>query len=73
MLYVRGSQRDYDRWVKAGNYGWRYEEVLSYFPNSENNSDPEVLNSESVSLNTKSHPGSKLSLSADSGRESTLP
>ncbi|KAF3430179.1 hypothetical protein E2986_07371 [Frieseomelitta varia] len=56
MVYVRGNKRDYDGWAKAGNYGWSYEEVLPYFLKSENNLNPEVLNSESASLNTESHP-----------------
>ena len=35
MAYVRGNAEDYDRWATAGNKGWSYKEVLSYFKKSE--------------------------------------
>jgi choline dehydrogenase-like flavoprotein len=31
MIYMRGQQRDYDRWRQMGNQGWSWEEVLPYF------------------------------------------
>jgi choline dehydrogenase-like flavoprotein len=31
MLYVRGNQADYDRWVAKGAKGWGYSEVLPHF------------------------------------------
>uniref|UniRef100_A0A182N4G0 Glucose-methanol-choline oxidoreductase N-terminal domain-containing protein n=1 Tax=Anopheles dirus TaxID=7168 RepID=A0A182N4G0_9DIPT len=31
MLYVRGSQSDYDDWAKQGNADWSYRNVLPYF------------------------------------------
>lgn len=37
LLYVRGQPEDYDRWVKLGNNGWSYDEVLPYFKKSEDN------------------------------------
>jgi choline dehydrogenase len=36
MLYTRGSQEDFNRWVELGNKGWEYEEfVLPAFKKSE--------------------------------------
>ena len=38
MMYVRGSDADYDGWAKmAGDDGWKYENVLPYFKQLENN------------------------------------
>lgn len=37
LLYVRGQAEDYDNWVKLGNEGWSYKEVLPYFIKSEDN------------------------------------
>lgn len=43
MLYVRGFDRDYNRWASAGNTGWSYEDVLPFFKKSESNQwDPFV-------------------------------
>jgi choline dehydrogenase-like flavoprotein len=35
MIYMRGQQRDYDRWRQMGNAGWSWEEVLPYFKKHE--------------------------------------
>jgi choline dehydrogenase len=35
MIYMRGQQRDYDRWRQMGNTGWSWEEVLPYFKKHE--------------------------------------
>ncbi|MCY4049984.1 MAG: choline dehydrogenase [Gammaproteobacteria bacterium] len=35
LLYVRGQPQDYDHWMKLGNHGWSYEDVLPYFKVSE--------------------------------------
>jgi choline dehydrogenase-like flavoprotein len=35
MIYMRGQQRDYDRWRQMGNQGWSWEEVLPYFKKHE--------------------------------------
>ncbi|XP_054280524.1 glucose dehydrogenase [FAD, quinone]-like [Macrosteles quadrilineatus] len=43
LLYVRGNNRDYDKWAAAGNGGWAYEDVLPYFKKSEDLHAQEVL------------------------------
>ncbi|MGB8693769.1 MAG: GMC family oxidoreductase N-terminal domain-containing protein [Steroidobacteraceae bacterium] len=35
MVYVRGHRGDFDDWAAAGNPGWGYADVLSYFMKSE--------------------------------------
>lgn len=35
MVYVRGTRRDYDRWVQAGASGWGFTDVFPYFLRSE--------------------------------------
>ena len=37
MAYIRGNKEDYNDWVKMGNEGWSYEDVLPYFIKSEHN------------------------------------
>lgn len=37
MAYIRGHQNDFDVWAAAGNRGWDYQSVLSYFKKSEHN------------------------------------
>ncbi|KAG5308960.1 DHGL dehydrogenase, partial [Pseudoatta argentina] len=36
MLYIYGSERDYNEWSEMGNKGWSYDEVLPYFKKSQN-------------------------------------
>ena len=43
MAYVRGNRADYDDWSQAGNAGWSYAEVLSYFIKSECNEQMEQV------------------------------
>jgi hypothetical protein len=35
-VYIRGQREDYDAWVRAGNVGWGYGDVLSAFMAVEN-------------------------------------
>eukprot|EP00102_Acyrthosiphon_pisum_P005117 XP_001949407.2 PREDICTED: glucose dehydrogenase [FAD, quinone]-like [Acyrthosiphon pisum] len=39
MLYARGNPNDYENWLKQGNSGWGYNDVLHYFKKSEDNKD----------------------------------
>jgi len=43
MMYIRGSQWDYNNWEAQGNSGWSYKDVLPYFKKAEHN---ETLNDE---------------------------
>lgn len=43
MMYIRGSQKDYDDWAEAGNEGWSYNEVLPYFLKSEDNQQMDLV------------------------------
>lgn len=35
MVYVRGSDRDFNQWEKTGSDGWGFDDVLPYFKKSE--------------------------------------
>ncbi len=37
MVYIRGNPLDYDEWAEAGNSGWAWKDVKSYFLKAENN------------------------------------
>jgi len=39
MLYARGNPNDFENWLKQGNSGWGYNDVLHYFKKSEDNQD----------------------------------
>lgn len=45
LIYQRGHPDDYNDWVKLGNEGWSYDEVLPYFKKSENIRINELKNS----------------------------
>ncbi|XP_055698398.1 glucose dehydrogenase [FAD, quinone]-like [Phlebotomus papatasi] len=44
MLYVRGTESDYDNWEALGNPTWGFKDVLQYFKKSEANHNPEIAN-----------------------------
>lgn len=37
MAYIRGNAEDYNDWLKWGNKGWGYQDILPYFKKSEQN------------------------------------
>jgi choline dehydrogenase len=37
MAYIRGNAEDYNDWLRWGNKGWGYQDVLPYFKKSEKN------------------------------------
>ena len=43
MLYVCGTDRDYDNWAASGATGWDYNSVLPYIKKSENNTNPAIV------------------------------
>lgn len=43
MMYVRGHPEIYNRWARAGNPGWSYNEIIHYFERVENPVDPMIL------------------------------
>lgn len=43
MLYVRGSELDFDAWEAMGNEGWSWRGVFPYFFRSEGTDEPELL------------------------------
>lgn len=40
MMYVRGHPEIYNRWARAGNPGWSYNEIEHYFERAENPAVP---------------------------------
>ncbi|MDB5970150.1 MAG: hypothetical protein JWQ90_2600 [Hydrocarboniphaga sp.] len=40
QVYIRGTRRDYDRWVELGANGWSFDEVLPWFRRSEDWAGP---------------------------------
>lgn len=46
MIYVRGSDRDYNNWEAAGNPTWGWKNVLKYFKKSEGMQVKEVAESQ---------------------------
>ncbi|MES5823235.1 GMC family oxidoreductase N-terminal domain-containing protein [Streptomyces sp. RG80] len=43
MVYIRGSQADYDGWAAAGPHGWSYADVLPYFLRAEGNDEARTI------------------------------
>lgn len=43
MMYARGHPEIYNRWARAGNSGWSYNEISHYFERAENPIDPLIL------------------------------
>ncbi|XP_066590934.1 glucose dehydrogenase [FAD, quinone]-like, partial [Prorops nasuta] len=43
MMYVRGHPEIYNKWARAGNKGWSYEEIKHYFERAEDPVDPMAL------------------------------
>ncbi|XP_067121219.1 glucose dehydrogenase [FAD, quinone]-like isoform X2 [Centruroides vittatus] len=43
MLYVRGTEKDYDNWAANGAIGWSWKEVFPYFTKWENNQDSSIV------------------------------
>lgn len=50
MMYIRGHPEIYNRWARAGNPGWSYDEVSHYFERVENPVDPMILSDKRRSL-----------------------
>lgn len=52
MIYIRGTQADYDRWETAGAIGWGWDGVLPYFKKAEHNErGPDAYHGEGGPLN----------------------
>lgn len=51
MMYVRGHPEIYNRWARAGNPGWSYDEVSHYFERVENPADPTILSDKHRTVN----------------------
>ncbi|XP_055309378.1 glucose dehydrogenase [FAD, quinone]-like [Sitodiplosis mosellana] len=43
MFYVRGTERDYNRWAELGNPTWDWEHALKYMKRSEANQNPDFV------------------------------
>ncbi|XP_028138198.1 glucose dehydrogenase [FAD, quinone]-like [Diabrotica virgifera virgifera] len=43
MTYIKGFQRDYDKWAENGNDGWGWNDVKEYFNDIENVQAPDDL------------------------------
>lgn len=43
MMYVRGHPEIYNKWARAGNPGWSYNEIEHYFERAENPMNPQLV------------------------------
>lgn len=43
MVYLRGTDRDYDRWEEMGNPTWNWENALHYFKKSKGNKNAALV------------------------------
>ena len=46
MMYVRGHPEIYNKWARAGNSGWSYNEIEHYFERAENPMNPQLVTDE---------------------------
>lgn len=53
MKYIRGNDRDYERWEQLGNVGWGWEDVLEYFKRSEDNKVDRLVKSDNGKWHSK--------------------
>lgn len=53
MIYIRGMEKDYDKWAENGNDGWSYKEILNYFKKSE---DAKWIKSDELSHHAQGGP-----------------
>jgi choline dehydrogenase-like flavoprotein len=50
MVWMRGTQRDYDRWAESGAKGWAFADVLPVFKKQSGNSVPSTASARASSF-----------------------